>query len=158
MEAIEFSEPYSTRPIRFLDLAEEAGWRIKVYGISVHDPRPDTALVDAAKQLAFEQLPSPATTDNRYGVAILIVHEAREGNYILLDWWFGENMLKNFVYFSTHDDPTAFEDISPTGTMACVWELRVLSHERQAWLDTMLANENGPDVEAYLSEEFNADV
>lgn len=158
MESIELSEPYATRPIRFLELTEQDGWRLKVYGISIYDEKPDSQLVTAAIQLAFERLPEPATADERYGAAILIVHEGREGNFVLVDWWFGENMLKNFVYFSPHDDPTAFEDISASGTMACVWEVRVLSFERRAWIETVLANQDGPDVDAYFTRKLNEDV
>lgn len=158
MASIELSEPYSPRPIRFLELAEEDGWRVKVYGISVHNEQPEAHVVTAAKRLAFERLPIPATGNERYGAAILIVHEAQEGNFVLVDWWFGENMLKNYVYFSSLDDPTAFEDISASGTMACVWELRVLSFERQAWLETVLANHDKPDLDAYFSKQLNEDI
>lgn len=156
--SIELSESYSTRPIRFLELAEQDGWRVKVYGISIHDTIPEPSLVEAAIDHAFDQLPTPATADDRHGAAILIVHEAREGNFVLLDWWFGENMLKHHLYFSPYDDPYRFEDISDTRTMACVWELRVFSFERDAWIDTVLANESGPDLDAYLAREFNDDV
>lgn len=158
MASIELDEPYSTRPVRFLELAEQDGWRVKVYGISVHDERPDDALVDAAIEHAFDQLPSPPTADDRHGVAILIVHEGNDGIWLLLDWWFGQDMLKHRLFSAPFDDPDSFEDISDTHTMACVWELSVFSFEREAWVETVLANEDGPDLDAYLSREFNDDV
>lgn len=158
MASIELSEPYTPRPVRYLELAEQDGWRVKVYGISVHDKTPDDALVDAAIDHAFDQLPTPPTADNRHGVAILIVHEGNDGIWLLLDWWFGQDMLKHRLFSSPYDDPYGFEDISDSRTMACVWELSVFAFEREAWVETVLANEAGPDLDAYLSREFNDDV
>jgi len=92
--------PYRTRPIRFLELYEADGWRLKVYGISATRDRPMARLVVAAKGVARQYLPSPAVQVDRYGVGTLIVHEGTAGNWVLLDWWVGENMLQHHVYAS----------------------------------------------------------
>ncbi|SDI82664.1 hypothetical protein SAMN04487954_101407 [Billgrantia gudaonensis] len=78
---------------------------------------------------------------DRYGVVVMIVHEAREGCYVLLDWWTGENMLQHHVYFSRDPNDPEFSDVTQTGIVACVWELKVLSFEREAWIDCVLARE-----------------
>lgn len=167
--AIAIESPYQTRPIRFIQLIEFNGWRVKVYGISAHNEFPAPAIIKAAEELAQEQLPMPAVwsaapdseptvSEDRYGVAILIVHEGREGNFVLVSWWVGENMLQHHVYYAPATPPFTFEYLSPTGLMACVWELAVLVFERQAWIDTVLANYSGPDLDAYLSRQLSADV
>ena len=166
---IELEASYQARPIRFLRLAELGGWRVKVYGISSQRERPDPAFVKAAEHLAAERLPSPpvwsaapgegpAVSEDRYGVAILIVHEGREGGFVLVSWWAGENMLHHHVYFASAGPPFFFEYLSPSGLAACAWELYVLGFERQAWIDTVLANPSGPDLDAYLGRRLYADV
>ncbi|WP_123622746.1 isochorismatase [Halorubrum sp. CSM-61] len=158
MASITLSEPYQTRPIRFLDCLERDGWQIKRYGISTRGEYPPDDMVAAGSKRAVDRLPSPPVTENRYGVAVLIVHEARDVNFVSLNWWVDENVLKNVVYLSQPDTPTEFEDISETDITACVWELEVLSFERDAWVETVLANETGPDIDAYLSRCLSTDV
>lgn len=158
MATVDIRTPYRTRPIRFLEVWEEDGWKVKVYGISAVRERPDPALVDAAKRLASERLPRPARTDDRYGAAILIVHEGEDGQYVLVDWWTGENMLHQHVFGAEAGAVEGFRYLSPTGLCACVWELHVLHFERTAWIETVLANPDGPDLEAYLARRLEEDV
>ena len=40
----------------------------------------------------------------------------------------------------------------------CVWDAAPIAFERQAWVDTMLNNPNGPSIEQYLSTPMNEDV
>ena len=47
---------------------------------------------------------------------------------------------------------------TPTGPTAGVWDGALLAFERQAWVDTMLNNPNGPDLEEYLFTRMNEDV
>lgn len=149
---------YRARPIRFLELWEESGWRMKVYWISYQGPEAKPKLVAAAKQVARQQLPQPAVTPSRYGVGFLGVHEGRGLNFVFVDWWADENELHHHWYSSPPEKPEALESGSPTGQLACVWDLRVLGFERQAWVETVLANPNGPDLEAYLARRLNEDV
>jgi hypothetical protein len=39
-----------------------------------------------------------------------------------------------------------------------VWDGALLAFERQAWVDAVLNNPNGPSVEQYLSTQMNEDV
>jgi hypothetical protein len=159
--------PYTPRPIRFLRVAEIGGWHLKVYGISARQERPERDAVEAALRLAAEQLPRPATSvggdaepsvsHERYGVGVLIVHEGREGLFVLMSWWAGENMLQHRVFLAPEGPPFAFEDPAPTRVIACVWELAVLAFERDAWVETVLANPTGPDLQAYLARHLATD-
>jgi hypothetical protein len=76
-------------------------------------------------------------------------------NQIIVDWWERDNELRHRVFKALPDTPLKFEDITATGEAFCTWELRVLSFERDAWIDTMLVNANGPDIEGYLSRRLN---
>ena len=140
-----------------------------MYGISARAERPPAAQVEAAIEFVSSRLPEPAIRPDerdtgsalsraRYGVGILIVHEATEGLFVLLSWWVGENMLNHEVYFSPATETPRLEALSPPGIVACVWELAVLAHERQAWVDRVLNNAAGPDLDGYLESRLNTDL
>jgi hypothetical protein len=155
---IYLQESYKLRSIRFIEFFDELGWRMKVYGISYKDEFPTSNLVEIAKNIAREELPQPAITDNRYGVGFICVHEARDANFFLIDWWSDENALNHHIYVSSFDAPANAVDITLKGPNMCVWELRVIGYERQAWLNNVLANPKGPDLEAYLNFRLNENV
>jgi hypothetical protein len=155
---LKLQEPYKTRPIRFLELWQEAGWRMKVYGIAYQGDRPRPQLVETAKQLARQRLPLAEAQSNHYGVGFIGVHEGRGANFVFVDWWADENELHHHVYTGPLDQPDKLEAWQPSDPIACVWDLRVLCFERQAWLDMVLKNRVGPDIEGYLAYRFNQDV
>ncbi|RIK29394.1 MAG: hypothetical protein DCC55_38030 [Chloroflexi bacterium] len=66
--------------------------------------------------------------------------------------------MHHHVYVSSKDQLDQFSYMTPTGLAACVWDLRVLCFERQAWIETMLANPQGPDLDAYLARQLNEDI
>ena len=159
MNKVRLREAYAPRPVRFLELWEAAGWRLKVYGIAYGRALPRAELVAAAKKVAEERLrESAAGGAETYGVGFLGVHDGRTANFVFVDWWAEENELHHHVYVSPTDSPGALEYVTPTGLAACVWDLRVLGFERQAWLDTVLRNPDGPDLEAYLLRRLEEEV
>jgi len=153
--------PYRTRPIRFLHIAEHGGWHIKVYGIRFREgdgpDEPDPHIVSMAEQAVLPRLPQPAVTDVRYGLGFLVVHQGQDRNWLLLDWWYDREIVKQRLFSSPIVTPGAITPAEPD-LMACTWELAVHGFERQAWIDTILNNPDGPDVDAYLSTRLNADV
>jgi hypothetical protein len=151
-------EPYKPRPIRFLELWQESGWRMKVYGITYNRDLPRHELIEAAKRIARERLPLPAITTNRYGVGFLGIHDARGANFVFVDWWADENELHHHVYISPADQTQQLRYATDADSKACVWDLHVMNFERQAWLDTVLTNPTGVDLEAYLTKRLNEDV
>ena len=148
---------YEPRPIRFLELWQSDGWRLKVYGIAHGKPAPRGELIDAAKQVARRTLTTVANATSHYSVGFLGIHAGRTGNYVFVDWWADENELHHRFYIGPSDDPTQLKDMSGNGPAACVWDLRVMAFERDAWLECILKNPR-PDVEAYLQRRLNEDV
>jgi hypothetical protein len=151
-------EPYTERPIRFLELCQHAGWRLKVYGIASGRQRPRPELIEAARVVAKERMASVAESMRHYSVGFLGIHDGRTANFVFVDWWADENELHHHVYVSPTDDPTRFTYTTPTGLVACVWDLRVMAFERQAWLETVLKPSGGPDFDAYLQRRLEEDV
>lgn len=154
---IALQEPYQPRPIRFLELWQEVAWRIKVYGIAYLRLLPRPELLTAAKQIARMQLAS-VQSQSHYGVGFVGVHDGRGANFVFVDYWADENELHHHVYVSPSDQPEALEYVTPSGLVACVWDLRVMWFERQAWVETVLANPSGPDVERYLLHQLNEEA
>jgi GNAT superfamily N-acetyltransferase len=150
--------PYKARAIRFLELWHVGDWRMKVYGIAYEGERPRAELVEAAKDVATERLRSVPASMRHYSVGFVGVHDGRTSNFVFVDWWADENELHHHVYVSPAEEPTRLSYITPTGLTACVWDLRVMGFERQAWLETVLKNSSGADVEAYLERRLNEDV
>jgi hypothetical protein len=155
---VQLAEPYRARPVRFLDLAELDGWRIKVYGIAYEGERPRAAFVEAALDIARRSLPAPASTDDRYGVGFLGVHQGRASNFVFLDWWEQENELHHHIWFSSSAAPTSLRAARPGDPIACAWDVSVLAHERDAWVAHVLARFDDPDLEGYLAQRMNAEV
>lgn len=150
-------EPYRTRPVPFLDLLEREGWRLKVYGAAYGRDAPRPELVDATKKLVTT-LPQPADADGRYAVGFMCVHDGRGGCYALAAWWADENELHRTLQKSPAGDPAALEPVGPDALSACVWDIAIMAFERQAWLDHVLANDAGPDLDAYLRARLDADL
>lgn len=151
-------EAYKKRPIRYLGLVQEAGWKLKMYGIAYNRAQPRAELIDSAKMFAGQILPQPAVTDSRYGVGFIGVHDGRNGNFIFIDWWVNENELVHHVYTSPSEHPTRLQYGFPSGVVACAWDLALIAHERQAWVDCVLANIHGPDFDAYFDRQLNTEL
>lgn len=158
MNKIELQGAYKPRPIRFLELWETSGWRLKVYGIAYGRPFPRPELIMPAKRVAHQRLLESASHQKTYGVGFLGVHDGRTANFVFVDWWAEENELHHHAYVSPTDKPEMLEYVTPTGLMACVWDLRVLSFERQAWVDAVLKNPDASNLEAYLQSRLEEEV
>lgn len=155
---IELTEPYQPRPIRYLECWKEDGWRLKVYGIAYQRHQPRSQLIAVAKTVARQRLPKPAIAPGRYGVGFLGIHDGRTANFVFLDWWSSENELNHHVFVSQKDKAETLEEITSSGLIACVWDLSVLCFERQAWINKVLANPDGVDLDGYLACQLNEDI
>lgn len=152
------TESYRARAVRFLQLWEPGGWRIKIYGIAYGRETPGTRLVEAARSVARVCLPTPAVTGDRYGVGFMGVHEGRGSNLVFVDWWADENELHHHVFVSYPEAPGALTDVTPTGLAGCVWDLAVLAFERRAWIDATLLESGRRELDRYLGCRFQGAV
>jgi hypothetical protein len=155
-----FEARYAPRPITHLETWDHEGWRVKVYGIAASGSRPSPALVEAIKREAEARLPRPAVTAGRYGEAFLYAHQGGDGaGFASVNWWANENELYHFQYEAPADDPGRLRPVEATGgSSMCVWDIAVIAHERQAWIDHVLNNDAGPDLAAYAAATLNAEV
>lgn len=159
---ISLASPYERRNVHSLGLVELLGWKIKVYEIYRNNEAASVIgaehpAVTHAKNFAMTILEQPPEDRARYGVGFLIVHRGIDRNWVLLDWWYEREILKQVLMSSPLDRPE--EIVVETGDlMACTWELAVIGFERDAWVQTVLCNPKGPDLAAYCKQEMNAVV
>jgi len=152
------TETYAPRPIRALGQWSVAGLRLKVHGIAYQLAAPRPEVIDAARALVQAELPRLIAGQNHYSAGFVGVHDGRGAIFVFVDFWTDENELRHHVYVAPKDQPARLEYKTPSGLIACVWDLAVIGFERQAWIECVLANPNGPDFEAYLARPLNADV
>lgn len=146
---LKLKNEYRPRPVHFLELFECGPWRVKLYGLAAEHKRLLPELVKAAKELARTVLPSGAEASDAYGVGFAGVHCGLDSNFIFIDWWANENELHHHVFTSSLEKPLEINR-APEGIAACVFDLQVIWFERNAWVEKVLANPRGPDIEAYL--------
>ena len=148
---------YEPRHVRFVRREDAAGWRLKLYSIALNGKEPDPAFVEATRDLAASVLPQPPAADDRYGVGFATAHDATSLFIALVYWWQSENELHQRIFVSPKTGPIAFVPVEsqPAG---CVWELEIVDFERRAWIEDVLANPDGPDVERYLERRVDNDV
>jgi hypothetical protein len=156
LRTFRLSEPYAPRPIRFLDLWELDGWRLKLYGIAYKRPAPRSELIETARRLARERLPQPPVTNDRYGVGFVGIHDGRGANFVFVDWWAQENELNHHNWSGPSNETR--ELVPSEGAVLCVWDARVVEFERAAWLETVLTNPTGPDLDAYLARRLSEEA
>ena len=149
--------PYRPRHLRFIRRQDLGDWRIKVYAIATFGRAARSELVEPAVTLAARTLPQPAVSEERPGIGFVIAHDAASVCFGLIYWWQSANELHQRVFVSPLADPGNFQRLENPGA-GCVWELGIIDFERRAWLEDVLANPAGPDVDCYLSRTLNADV
>lgn len=137
--------PYQPRPLAFLGVEDFGGQRLKVYSIRYGEGPLDRASFAGAWDLAAKALPSGGD-DGRPGVGFVILHRGKTGDYFILGWWDRQNELPLRVLVRDGDGwrPCA------GGESLCVWDLRVVWWEREAYVGTVLAG-RADGAAAYLA-------
>lgn len=151
-------EPYQKRPIRFLELWEKDGWRLKVYSLAYQMPLARQHVVETSKAIMWKHLQEVARDKPHYSVGFIGINDGRGAIFSFVDFWADENELHHHVFVSPKEEVEKLEYRTPMGLTACVWDAALLAFERQAWVDTMLNNPNEPSLEQYLLTQMNQDV
>lgn len=149
---------YTPRKISFIEILVSGKWRLKVYGITSLDEMLDPQIYESAKTVAVKRIAEVSADTKHYNTGFLIINQGKTGNFVCVDFWTNENELHNHVYTSSLDNPAVLEYVTPMGISACVWDLRVMCFEREAWLGTVLNNDSDPDFEAYLGMRLNEKI
>jgi hypothetical protein len=146
-------EPYAPRRVRSHGIRDANGWRLKLYSIVRDGSAPDWTTFEPGIASAVDALPTPARAPGRAGLGFVIAHAGRDVWYTVLGWWDRENELPLRVWVAERDASSVPRWRQAQGSESvCVWDLDVIWHERQAYVDTMLSNQDGDWAEhEYLS-------
>ena len=124
-------------------------WRLKLYGLAAPEKGVRPELIERTRVLAGQSL--PAVDDDHYGAAFAIAHDATFP-IALIYWWQDVNELHSRIYAGAEIDRLA---PAPETAMSCVWELGIVEFERRAWIEDVIGNPDGPDLERYLGRRFD---
>ncbi len=149
-------QPYKSRSFRFIELLRIGDWRMKLYGIAWPSELPRRELIEAAERVAVEELRN--VSSNNYKVGFIGAHDGRNTCFVFVDFWGNENELFHRVFLSRSNDPRALTPAQESDSSVCVWDLRLQSFEREAWIKHILCNPTSPDFEGYLAERLNEDA
>lgn len=142
-------DPYRPRPTRMTGVREMEGWKLKIYEISLTGEPLASHVVAAALECVRERTTWPTDIESKCGFVIL--HEGEQAVWALTNVWVND-ILRQFVYFAPLSDPTNFGVSPMPGFNACVWELEVTKHERDAWVAHVMTNPSNQQIQAYLSD------
>lgn len=153
MNVLPTPAPYQARRFTGLGTWAAADLQLKAYGITWRLDRsgPPLELQQAARDHAARKLPAAAIAEDHHGLGFVILHEGRQGTWLLMDWW-AHGDITCQVMAHADQGSTVFTAINRP-YLACVWETVVIAHERDAWVDTMLTKH--PDPDAYLTRRLS---
>jgi hypothetical protein len=140
--------PFVPRPVRHLGIRSCHGFQLKTYSIVYGDVPLNSNAFEDGMRLAERELPSSAVTAERPGVGFVIMHQGRTGDYLILCWWDRENELPLRVFARDEKGWRA----AAGGESVCVWDLRVIWWEREAYVNTLLS---GGAMDDYLAACMN---
>lgn len=138
-------KPYLPRPLVFLGVESIRGHRLKVYSIHEADVAFERACFDSAFARIESVLPQRDAATGCPGLGFVILHQGATGDYLIVCWWDRENELPTRVLIRDEGDWRAARG----GESFCVWDLRVMWFEREAYVATLLAQRSAED---YLAQ------
>jgi hypothetical protein len=131
---------YFPRWVEAGDVISLNGYRLKSYSMHLSDKKEKQVLENHDLQALLQACVPPASEPLDHGPGFVIVHYARDGDYLLISRWYGGNMLKHELFRLVQNaEGWQAEPLRSTNIVACVWELQVIAFERQAWVATAMA-------------------
>jgi hypothetical protein len=141
--------PYQPRAVARLAPVIHGDWTLKSYSI-VYGTEPfDPARFTGGLPLALACLPQPAVTPDRLGVGFVIEHQGRQIDYLVLGWWDRQNELPLRIFVRDYADDGKWRPARGSESV-CVWDLEVIWHERQAYVDTVMRADSTDGEDRYL--------
>jgi hypothetical protein len=150
MTPITVFSPRLTQP---LGVEVLGGWSLKWYAINV-DPAPiEERVLHAAMRHVATTVPE-ADVDPALG--FVIVHRGLEAVWLLTALW-RLDILYQRTYRAPLTEPADYEEVGPGGPTACVWELVVHAHERDALVAHLLSGA-ASGATGYLRDAVRVDA
>ena len=149
------SIPYRPRHTRLSEVRRVNDWQLKIYQITLDGEPIASEVVEAAIECVVARTIWPTDLAHRYGFVIL--HQGEEAVWALNKIWVND-ILRQFFFFAPLDDPTAFDYSLMPGFNACVWDLGVTKHERDAWVRHVMTNPAEAQFDEYLNDSLEIEL
>ncbi len=147
--------PYRARRTWSQGVVQSGSWWLKTYGIAAPGRALPGAVFQAAMAYVNGRLPTPDPQDPNHGFVTL--HAGEEAVWLLVDLW-AKDILLHFLHKAPCNNPTDFAPAPANGIHACVWEMEVSKHERDAWVYHVLSHPGQPRLEAYRNDCLRIDA
>jgi len=123
---------------------------LKIYSVELEGRKISKEDVVSAKKLSEGIIASWEREDeNTHGLGFIALHMARDYDYLLVQMWTDNNIMRLITLYSPCGGSFRETAIISAG---CVWELAVICHERSAWLRHMLRADSRPDPAAWEAD------
>lgn len=149
LEPTTHGQPFVPRHTKMVGVKSCLGWQLKVYSISASACGVESQVIAAAMRFVKANVRWPA--EQAISNGFVIVHQGEQAVWLLVHLWM-QDILRQFVFVAPLNAPTEFQVSPMDGFNACVWELEVTQHERNAWVKHVLAKPAKPNVAGYLSD------
>lgn len=145
---------YQDRPTHFIGIEKIDAWSFKCYEvIDVSNTKPQPEEWEYAIQLSAQNIQNYAHSITELKIGYIIYHKGFDTNYIVISWWFHENMLRMFAYASMRSKACEFRLVTD-GLNICVWDMLIHAHERNAFVKHILRKPASAQFKNYLYDEF----
>lgn len=153
--AASLSIPYRPRHTRLSEVRRVNDWQLKIYQITLDGEPIASEIVEAAIDCVVTRSTWPTDLTHQYG--FVIVHQGVEAVWVLNKIWVND-ILRQYFFFAPNDDPTGFDFSHMPGFNACVWDLEVTKHERDAWATHVMTNPAEMQFEEYLNDSLKIEL
>jgi hypothetical protein len=149
------TEEFAPRPVVSHGIRDIHGYKLKEYSILYGPDALSTGQFDLGLPAAFAVLPQPSITSTRPGAGVLILHQGRGARYIVLGWWDNENELPLRIWTQPRECCGAPWLPATASQSVCVWDIEILSFERNTYVERVLKRPQSPDLRGYLQTIFS---
>ena len=152
-------EKFNRREVKYCGIFEFGDWKFKMYRLAYNELRDTSDIKNIVKEALpnWVKIKSQLNEYPHYKIGIVIIHEAKDNILVVVNWWIYENVLQGHVYASDYMNPHKFTDLSDKGLQFCVWEMTILWHERNLWVEHILKKPKHPDWSSYISQYYSLD-
>jgi hypothetical protein len=133
--------PYVPRPTRLISIYECYGWKLKVYEIRFDSHSIPSDQVNAILTFVENNVPWPSVSTLGNNAGFVIIHRGQDAMWLMVHIW-QSDILIQFAYQATLSTPVDFIPLRVHGLCACVWELEVVKHERDAWVRCAMGSDD----------------
>lgn len=137
-----------TLAIKFLDLLQIKGWRLKVYEIICGRTLSSKDIPPEAQQTNYEFLLDFAADENQPGEGFLGFYHGENSSCIFLDWRDGDAYLHRV--FTSSADKTRFDVAGSVGMTAYLYDLQKIGEHQEFWGKVIPLSNLHSDLGAYL--------